>query len=113
VGTQVNGLSVILRPFGVETIKAEAATSIKQERRKELSTQTRVCTARPGPIARLAPGTTDNVRVQAGFRPGSNHTNQTLYQDLSGNSFFFFASESRQLIRAKAAEVLTPFCYIR
>jgi hypothetical protein len=37
------------------------------------------------------PGSTNNIRARAGFRPGSNDSNQTLYRTLrafSGHSFF-------------------------
>jgi hypothetical protein len=47
--------------------------------------------ARPGPEAGPKPGGSDNVWVRAGFRPGSNDSNQTIHRTfraLSGHSFF-------------------------
>jgi hypothetical protein len=50
--------------------------------------------SRPDPRSGLGPGSTDNVRFQAGLGPDSNDSNQTLYRAFTCNSLFRKYKES-------------------
>lgn len=65
--------------------------------------------SRPDPMSGLGPGSTDNVRFQAGLGPDSNYSNQTLYRAFTCNSFFANIKRVTAAIQTKATEVLALF----